>query len=262
MLDEPYRWVEAIRNRREYLEDQLKSASPVVACGYENGLLLLTTTPGQRKLFEIYNQVAFAAIGHPADIEKLRKAIIDIAHVEAFNFSARDVSLQRLVNFGLGPLMKTAFDEIFRSPYIARVLVAELDPRESRETFYTIDADGSFGNTAGAAVLGGTAQSADAALARQRKEVADSSGGDLADIPLEQALQQAMECWAVARLTAAAGEENGEIDAGRIKACIQEMGGGGQRVEAAVLDRSLPKKTKFRLLSAEELETALAPYHP
>ena len=44
MLDEPYRWVEAIRNRREYLADQLKSASPVVGCAYENGLLLLTTT--------------------------------------------------------------------------------------------------------------------------------------------------------------------------------------------------------------------------
>ena len=91
MLDEPYRWVEAMRNRREYLEDQLKSASPVVSTAYENGLLLLTTTPGPRKLFEIYNQVAFAAIGHPADIEKLRKAMIDIAHVEAFNFSARDL---------------------------------------------------------------------------------------------------------------------------------------------------------------------------
>ena len=257
MLDEPYRWVEAIRNRREYLADQLKSASPVVGCAYENGLLLLTTTPGQRKLFEIYNQVAFAAVGHPADIEKLRKAIIDVAHVEAFNFSARDVTLQRLVNFGLGPLMKTAFDEIFRSPYIARVLVAELDPLESQETFYTIDADGSFGNSAGAAVLGGSAEGADAALARQRKEAAaDSADGAVADLPLDQALQRAMESWAVGRLTAEAEEEAEEIDADRIKACIQELGGGGQRVEAAVLDRSLPTKTKFRLLSAEELEVA------
>ena len=259
MLDEPYRWVEAIRNRREYLEDQLKSASPVMACGYENGLLLLTTTPGQRKLFEIYNQVAFAAIGHPADIEKLRKAIIDIAHVEAFNFSARDVSLQRLVNFGLGPLMKTAFDEIFRSPYIARVLVAELDPLESQEAFYTIDADGSFANSAGWAVVGGTAASADAALARQRVRDVDSSDGP-ADLPLEQALQRAIESWAVGRLTAEGEEE--DIDADRIKACIQKMREQGQRVEAAVLDRSLPTKTKFRLLSAEELETALAPYSP
>ena len=63
-----------------------------------------------------------------------------------------------------------------------------------------------------------------------------------------------MESWAIGRLTAEAEEEAEEIDADRIKACIQELGGGGQRVEAAVLDRSLPTKTKFRLLSAEELE--------
>ena len=30
MLEEPYRWVEAINNRREYVEDQLASGSPVV----------------------------------------------------------------------------------------------------------------------------------------------------------------------------------------------------------------------------------------
>ena len=29
MLEDPYRWVEAVQNRREYLDDQLKNASPV-----------------------------------------------------------------------------------------------------------------------------------------------------------------------------------------------------------------------------------------
>ena len=72
MLEEPYRWVEAINNRREYLEDQLASGSPVVGMTYAGGVLLLTTTPGPRKLFEVYNEMAFAAVGHPADIEKLR----------------------------------------------------------------------------------------------------------------------------------------------------------------------------------------------
>ena len=72
MLEEPYRWVEAINNRRDYLEDQLAGGSPVVGTTYDGGVLLLTTTPGPRKLFEVYNEVAFAAVGHPADIEKLR----------------------------------------------------------------------------------------------------------------------------------------------------------------------------------------------
>ena len=81
MLEEPYRWVEAINNRRDYLQDQLAGGSPVVGTTYAGGVLLLTTTPGPRKLFEVYNEMAFAAVGHRADIEKLRKAVIDIAHI-------------------------------------------------------------------------------------------------------------------------------------------------------------------------------------
>ena len=154
MLEEPYRWVEAIRNRRDYLEDQLRGASPVVATRYRDGVLLLTTTPGPRKVFEVYNEIAFAAIGHPADIEKLRKAVIDIAHLEGFNLSASDVNLQRLVSFGIGPLVKGAFDEIFRSPFLARVLLAELDPPSGDDVFYTIDADGSFVRAGHVAAVG------------------------------------------------------------------------------------------------------------
>ena len=79
MLEDPYRWVEAVQNRREYLDDQLKKASPVIAVCYNDGILIITTTPGPRKIFEVYNQISLASIGHPADIEKLRKMLIDIA---------------------------------------------------------------------------------------------------------------------------------------------------------------------------------------
>jgi len=34
MIEEPYRWVEAIANRREYIETQLASGSPIVALSY------------------------------------------------------------------------------------------------------------------------------------------------------------------------------------------------------------------------------------
>ena len=78
MLDEPYRWVEAIANRREYIEEQLKVGSPVVGLPYDDGILIMTVSRGQRKVFEIYDRLALSAIGHPADIEKLRILAIDI----------------------------------------------------------------------------------------------------------------------------------------------------------------------------------------
>lgn len=249
MLDEPYRWVEAIRNRREYLTDQLAGASPVVACRYADGLLLLTSTPGPRKIFEAYNQVIFAGVGHPADIEKLRKAVIDTAHLEAFNLSAEDVSLQRLVNFGVGPLMKTAFDEIFRSPFIARVLVAELDPADDCETFYTIDADGTFAGAGEVAVIAGSSEVADSILA------ALPGADELA--PLEATLVAALRAWGIGRLQTEAGDDAPaeptavEISTA-INAALEKV-----HLEAAVLDRTAPTKTKFRLLDEKTLAAAV-----
>ena len=249
MLDEPYRWVEAIRNRRDYLDDQLQNASPVVGLRYAQGALLLTTTPGPRKIFEVYNQIAFAAIGHPADMEKLRKAVIDIAHTEAFNLSARDINLQRLVSFGIGPLMKAAFDEIFRSPFTARVLMVELDPPNGQDAFYTIDADGSFAGRQHGAAVSGTAESAEGIVARL--------DGTVDELSLEEALQRGLEAWGAGRLLARDPEADAAPDVVRdyLGEALRDL-----KVEAAVLDRGVGAKTKFRLLDAGELDAALATY--
>ena len=104
MIEEPYRWVEAIATRRDYIEMQLATGSPVVALGYADGILLLTV--GQQKLFEIYDRIALGAIGHPGDIERLRMAAIELASTEGFTRSAADVSLRRLAYYSLSPLMK------------------------------------------------------------------------------------------------------------------------------------------------------------
>ena len=250
MLEEPYRWVEAINNRREYLDDQLSGGSPVVGMTYADGVLLLTATPGPRKLFEVYNEIAFAAVGHPADIEKLRKAAIDIAHIEGFNLSARDVTLQRLVSFGIGPMMKAAFDEIFRSPFIARVMLAELDQENGSGLFYTIDSDGSFSQSGRIAALSGTEASAQAMMAKLA-----ASGENLA---LDEALGMALEVWGLGRLALDATGDQIPDDS----VVLDFLKGGleGLKVEAAVLDRNRLTKSKFDLLAEDALVASLAAY--
>ena len=39
MTEEPYRWLEAIANRREYVREQLKGGSPVLAASLPDGIL-------------------------------------------------------------------------------------------------------------------------------------------------------------------------------------------------------------------------------
>ena len=65
MIEEPYRWVEAIANRREYIETQLAPGSPIAAVSYRDGILFLTVGRTRQKIFEIYDRIAMGAIGHP-----------------------------------------------------------------------------------------------------------------------------------------------------------------------------------------------------
>ncbi|HEX4201032.1 MAG TPA: hypothetical protein VHY59_05905, partial [Chthoniobacterales bacterium] len=65
MIDEPYRWVEAISNRREYIENELAPGSPTIGISFSDGILLLTFGRDRRKIFEIYDRIALGGIGHP-----------------------------------------------------------------------------------------------------------------------------------------------------------------------------------------------------
>ena len=257
MLEDPYRWVETVANRREYLEDQLRGGSPAVGIPCEDGAMLLTFGRGGQKLFEIYDRVAFAAMGHPADIERLRIAMIDMAHVDGFTNSVADVSLQRLVNFGVAPLIKNAFDEIFHAPYIIRALMAEIGPAQGA-AFYTIDCDGSFERVDPYGVIAGTARAAE--TMRGHLE-----GSGAAGMGMEKVLDVALRTWALGRKVARAEEEGRElpdtpgIEDQEVRDILAEETR-SRAPECAVLSRSRISKSKFWVLSEEEIRPALSRY--
>src|SRR5580698_169399 len=126
MTEEPYRWLEAIGNRREYVREQLKGGTPVLAASLPEGILLLGVGGGQSKVFELFDRHALAGLGHPADIERIRQAAIDAAHTEAFTRAPEDVSLRRLVGFGLSPQLKTNFEQIYNAPFLVELLLVEI----------------------------------------------------------------------------------------------------------------------------------------
>src|SRR5271154_2969955 len=142
MTEEPYRWVEAISNRREYIEHQLADGSPIVALTYADGGLFLTLSRERQKIFEIYDRIAMGAIGHPGDIERLRMAAIEVASTEGFTRSTQDVSLRRLATFSLRPALKAAFEKIYAPPSLARMLFPELGRDGHPTLFPRLDFDG------------------------------------------------------------------------------------------------------------------------
>lgn len=144
MTEEPYRWLEAIGNRREYVREQLKGGSPVFSASLPDGILLLGVGTGQSKVFELFDRHALAGLGHPADIEKIRQAAIDAAHLEAFNRAPEDVSLRRLVGFGLSPQLKTNFEQIFSAPFLVEFILVEVGPQPAHDLTTRLHFDGAF----------------------------------------------------------------------------------------------------------------------
>lgn len=161
MIEEPYRWVEAIANRREYIETQLATGAPIAAVSFEAGIVLASVGASRQKLFEIYDRIALGALGHPGDIERLRMAAIDIASTEGFTRSAADVSLRRLAHYSLSPVLKAAFEQVYGPPYLARLLFAELGKTAGEDVFLALDFDGTIDVQAARnfAVISGTADS-------------------------------------------------------------------------------------------------------
>ena len=144
MTEEPYRWLEAIGTRREYVREQLKGGSPVFAASLRDGILLLGVGAGHSKVFELFDRHALAGLGHPADIEKIRQAAIDAAHLEAFNRAPEDVSLRRLIGFGLSPQLKTNFEQIFSAPFLVEFLLAEVGAEPGQDLIARLHFDGAF----------------------------------------------------------------------------------------------------------------------
>jgi proteasome alpha subunit len=260
MIEEPYRWVEAVANRREYVEDQLKGGSPAVLLDYEDGLLLLTVGRETKKIFEIYDRIAFAALGHPADIERMRLIGIDLAHVEGFNRAATDVSLRRLVNFGMSPTLKAAFEQIFSAPYIVKILMAELGDAPETDSIIKLDYDGSFARSELSPkqryeVIAGVRHSETRMLEYLAARAGSGKPRSLAD-----ALLLALETWAigaqVARMSEAEYAEQREISEADAKKFLKEQLK-SRTPEAAVLDRKRPAASKFRMLEEKEIRAAL-----
>jgi proteasome alpha subunit len=172
MTEEPYRWLEAIGNRREYISEQMKGGTPVFALARPEGILLLGVGIGHSKVFEIYDRHGFAALGHPVDIEKLRQAAIEAAHIEGFNRSSRDVTLRRLISFALSTTLKNSFEQIFAPPFIVESIFAELGESPAQDVLVKVHYDGNHHyETSGVLVAGNDRKKEDEAATWLRRHL-------------------------------------------------------------------------------------------
>jgi proteasome alpha subunit len=258
MIDEPYRWVEAISNRREYIENELASGSPTIGLSFNEGILLLTFGRDRRKIFEIYDRIAIGGIGHPGDIERLRMMAIELASTEGFTRSAADVSLRRMVTYSFSPALKQAFEQIYGPPYLARILFAEVGFAQDEDLFVRLDYDGSMHASA---MNVGKRRESFGAIAGTRRGLERIEtflrGEDFSD--LRGALRIAIRAWGQGLY--AADQDHQEVPEDSVLKEFVKSKLEHYTIEAALLERrTAQSRGAFLEVSESDVEAALSDF--
>jgi proteasome alpha subunit len=219
---------QANKDKSDYARKRIMSIRSGLVLTCEAGILFVAPNPYRalRKLSEIYDRIAFAAVGRYNEFEILRKAGVRYADMTGLAYDRKDVTARGLANW-YAQALGTIFTDSPK-PYEVEIVVAEVGKTADGDQLYRITFDGSVTDEQGFVVIGGQADQVASALK-------DSYGDGMS---LEEAFTLA--------ITALAGQGNGDR---------QEMR--ASQLEVALLDRGRPLRA-FRRVTGSRLEGLLA----
>lgn len=240
MFEEPFRWMEAISTRHNYVQEKLRKGQPVIAVPFKQGALIAGFAPQLGKIFEVYNRIALGGLGHPADVERLRINFLDMAHLEGFNRSERDVTVARLLQFSIAPALKQNFEEVMRAPYLAKLLLTEID-FDNQPRFIRLNYDGHWETFQKGCVISGDDKESDWI----QKEIEKT---DFSSMSLDKALLQTCRLWEEGKKQLATDEDESDGFPKTLKQAFAEW-----QFEAAVLATDTKRPSLFRVITSDEL---------
>jgi proteasome alpha subunit len=208
-----------MKDKSEYARKGISRGRSVLVLTYADGILFAGENPNGalHKISEIYDRIAFAAVGKYNEFENLRTAGVRYADLRGYQYDRRDVTGRGLAN-AYAQTLGSIFTEAGK-PYEVEVVVAEVGRAAGDDQIYRLTYDGSVAEEHGFVVMGGTAEPI-AAHIRERHDPA---------APLETAVRLAVE---------ALGQGGPDVEQRTLAA---------DAVEAAVLDRTRPRRSFQRL---------------
>ncbi|MGV8964847.1 MAG: proteasome subunit alpha [Cellulomonas sp.] len=210
-----------MKDRADYARKGIARGRSVVVLGFDQGIAFATENPSRslHKISEIYDRIAFAAVGKYNEFENLRVAGVRYADLRGYSYDRADVNARGLAN-AYAQTLGTVFTTESK-PLEVELVVAEVGEDEVGDQIYRLSYDGSVADERGYVAMGGHADQLDALLADQWH-----SGLGLGEVLR----------LAVRTLGAQAEGEPRAIPAGQL--------------EVAVLDRTRPRRAFRRLTGA------------
>ena len=147
-----------MKDRADFARTGIARGRSVVVLRYADGIAFVGENRSQtlHKISEIYDRIAFAAVGRYNEFESLRIAGIRHADLRGYSYDRADVTGRGLAN-AYAQLLGTIFSAAGEKPYEVELIVAELGVVAVEDQIYRLTYDGSVGDEDNFAVMGGHA---------------------------------------------------------------------------------------------------------
>ncbi len=213
-----------MKDRADFARKGIARGRSLVVVQYADGIVFVSENLSQalHKVSEIYDRIAFAAVGRYNEFENLRIAGVRLADMRGYAYDRRDVTGRGLAN-AYAQTLGTIFSSGGEKPYEVELFVAEVGDTVADDSIYRLTYDGQVADEHGYAVMGGLAEPATTYL--KEHYVTGAS--------LEDAIRTAVQ--ALGR---------GESETRVIPST---------NLEVAVLDRTRTQQRKFKRIPARQL---------
>jgi proteasome alpha subunit len=148
-----------MKDRADFARKGIARGRSVVAVQYGDGILFASENPSQalHKVSEIYDRIAFAAVGRYNEFENLRIAGVRLADMRGYAYDRRDVTGRGLAN-AYAQTLGTIFSSGGEKPYEVEIFVAEIGESAADDQLFRLTYDGQVADEHGYAVMGGAAE--------------------------------------------------------------------------------------------------------
>jgi proteasome alpha subunit len=224
-----------MKDRADFARKGIARGRSVVVISCADGIALVAENPSPslHKVGEIYDKIAFAAVGKYNEFESLRQAGVRYADVRGYSYDREDVTAR-----GLASVYAQSLGAVFtaeQKPFEVELAVAEVGPTQEEDHLYRLTFDGSIADEHSFVVMGGQADKVSTAI----------EGGWRSSLSFSEAVQLAMS-----GLTPAAEKDE------------QAKALPARALEVAVLDRlsesSRGSRRAFRRLNDADITALLA----
>lgn len=147
-----------IKDKADYARKGISRGRSVVVLQYPDGIVFVAENPSRalHKVSEIYDRIAFAAVGKYNEFENLRQAGVRYADLRGYSYDRSDVTARSLANT-YARTLGTVFTEAPK-PYEVELVVAEVGATCDDDQLYRLTFDGSVADEQGFVVMGGASE--------------------------------------------------------------------------------------------------------